>query len=142
MIAAAACLLFGLAVLNFFRINEANELSLISLVRITTARTDVISIVKNTDPATALFAPRLDEILDRHVIVVDDAKNLAAEKDHCIVLSAVQSTNAVAPVAQSPVRQPSRMAGVIDWFHRTISRRRAGDRLELADTYYLYEPKR
>jgi hypothetical protein len=137
---AALCFIYGFAVLSFFRANETQLLSLAQLVRGHTARSDAIVLVKDSDAATARLADRLDEPLDRHIIVVDDFKDLAAERGHWVILSAVPLDHSWKLDAQSAPPSPSPLSKVTDWFNHSISRRSAGDRLELSDTYYLYGP--
>jgi hypothetical protein len=92
------------------------------------------------DTATARLADRLDEVLDRHVIVVNDAKDLAAEKNRWTILSAKRLDHSWKLASQSAEPAHSGLSRITDWFNRSISRRSPGDRLELADTYYLYGP--
>lgn len=140
-ITALICFIYGLAVLMFFHANQANLLSLAGLVRAHTARSDIIAVVKNADPKTAALAYRLDEFLDRHVIVVDDPKDPAAGKNHCVVLSSVKLNGSLTLIAQSSAAPQSPLNRVDDWFNHSIARRNPGDRLELSETYFLYEPK-
>ena len=72
------CFIYGVAIVMFFRANEANQLSLIRLIRHSTKRSDCIVIIKNLDPETAAMAARFDEILDRRVAVADDLDHLPA----------------------------------------------------------------
>ena len=137
---AALCFVYGLAVLAFFRTNETQLLSLAQLVREHTARSDTIVIVSDMDAGTARLADRLDEPLDRRVIMVNDVKDLSAEKDRWVILSAVRLNDSWKLAAQSAGQTHTGLSKVTDWFNRSISRRSPGDRLELSDTYYLYGP--
>ncbi len=135
------CILYGLAVLIFLRTNENNSLSLLGLVRAHTQRSDIIVVVKNSDPDTAKVAGRLDEILDRRVIVLDDFKDLVGEKNHSVILSALKLDDSFTLVAQSSAHSQQWLSEVANWFNHSVARRNPGDRLELADAYYLYELK-
>ena len=137
---ALLCFICGFAVLMFFRTNEIGLLTLVKLVRQHTARSDTIVVLK-TDSSTAPWVDRLDEPLDRHVIVVDNVKDLA-NKGHCVILSAVKLDDPLPLIAQSVADPQSSLTHVANWFNRSISHRRAGDRLELSDTFYLYAPPR
>lgn len=137
---AALGFVYGLAFLIFFRANEANMLALGHLVREHTARSDVMVVLK-TDTNTADMAARLEEPLDRHIVVADKVGDFAGEKDHIIILSAVPLGDSFSLVAQSAARSQTWLNKVADWFNHTIAKRNPGDRLEMADTYFLYEPK-
>jgi hypothetical protein len=137
---ALVCFVYGFAVLVFFRANESNLLSLEHLVRQHTARSDTMVILKS-DSETARLIDRLDEPLDRHIIIVDDIEGLTNEKGHWVILSPVKLDDSLALIAQSAANQHSWLTEVADWFNHSISRRAPGDRIELAGTYYLYAPR-
>lgn len=137
---AALCFVYGYAALTFFRANEVQLLRLAHLVREHTARSDTLVIIKDKDAATARLTDRLDELLDRRMVVVDDMKELGDEKGHWVILSAVPLDDSLKLAAQSTAPPPSALNRITDWFNRFISRRRPGDRLELSDTYFLYGP--
>jgi len=134
---ALVSFVYGFAVLTFFRANEAELLTLAKLVRKHTSRSDTIVILK-TDPDTAPLADRLDEPLDRHVIVVNSVKDLANE-GHCVILSAIR-LDALPLIAQNTTASHSELSHLTEWFNRSVSHRRPGDRLELPEVYYLYAP--
>jgi hypothetical protein len=141
---ALLCFIYGLVVVFFFRANEANVLSLVNLVRQHTERSNCIVIVKNLDPETARMAPRFDEVLDRHVVVADDLDHLPASGASIVILSTASSSGVLNLLAQTSgggANSQSWPRKTADWFNHSIARRRPGDRLELADTYFLYETK-
>ncbi len=138
------CLVYALVLMVFFRANEANELSLIGLIRHHTGRSDFIVIVKSLDPETARIALRCDDKFDRHVVLVDDLDHLPAGKARVVILSTVPSGSGLNLLAQTSgggISSQPWLQKTADWFNRSIARRRPGDRVELADTYFLYEPK-
>jgi hypothetical protein len=140
---ALLCFIYGLAVMIFFRANETNALSLAGLVRQHTERSNCIVIVKDLDPETARMAPRLVEMLDRRVVVADDLGHLPASQTPLIILSTAPATRGLNLLAQTSgggTNSQSWLRKTADWFNHSIARRRPGDRLELADTYYLYGP--
>jgi hypothetical protein len=139
--ATLLCFLYGLAVLIFFRANALNSLSMVALVRENTPRSDDIVVVKSADPASAALANRFDEEVDRHVVLVDDFNGLAAEKVPYFILSSVSINGPFSLVAQKSVDDREWANRVADWFNHSIAHRRPGDRMELPDTYYLYQPK-
>ena len=94
----------------------------------------------NSSTTTAALADRLEEVLDRHVIIVNDLQELSGEKDQWVVLSAVELTGPLTLAAQSRTQQ-SWLSKVGVWFNHTIARRKPGDRLEASETYFLYEPR-
>jgi hypothetical protein len=136
--------IYGMAVMVFFRANETNELSLVKLVRQHTERSNCIVIVKNLDPETARMAPRFDAVLDRRVVVADDLDHLPASQTPIVILSTAPSSgglNLLAQTSDGGTNSQSWLRKTTDWFNHSIARRRPGDRLELAGTYFLYEPK-
>ncbi|MDR3457173.1 MAG: hypothetical protein P4N60_06975 [Verrucomicrobiae bacterium] len=139
---AAVCLVYGLAVVSFYRANGSEGRSLTRMVRHETARTDWIVLVKNVDPVTAQQSDRLDGTLDRHVVVVDDLKDLPAGQSLAILTAVPMNGGQL--IAQERVGSGSGLDAVLpkaaDWFNRTISRRKPGDRPEFASQYYLYRP--
>ena len=136
------CFGYSLAVLLFFRANETNMLALEKLVRQHTARSDTLVILKDSDSATAALADRLDEPLDRHMMVLNSTNDLAGQEGHWVILSSVKMDGPLTLTAESNVSSSSRLNQVSDWFNHSISRRSAGDRLELAEKYFLYEAAR
>ncbi len=136
------CFIYSLAVVEFFRANGLNGLTLAGLVRHHTERSDWIVVVKSIDPQTTEIAPRLDEHLDRHVLVVDDLDHLPAGRDF-VILSAVPA-GGLGLRAQASVGGPasqSLLQKTGDWFNHSIARRQPGDRIDFAGTYFLYETK-
>ena len=136
--------LYCLAVLIFFRANAANELSLVNLVRHHTERSACIVIVKGLDPQTAQLAPRFDELLDRRVVIIDDLHHLPGNQGPVVILSSVTLKDSVTLLAQTSGNGTSPrpwLQATVDWFNHSIARRRAGDRLELGNSYYLYRPE-
>jgi hypothetical protein len=137
---ALAGFVYGLAVLVCFRANENNLLSVAHLIHQNTARTDVIVTVKANDPNTASQAPRLDEPLDRRVIVVDDFQALAGETNHWMLLTSVNPGSSFTLVGQSTPPVQSWWSKPGEWFSRVVARRSANDRIGLSGTYFLYVP--
>ena len=136
--------IYGFAVMMFFRANETNQLSLVKLIRHHSKRSDCIVILKNLDPETAKMASRLDDIFDRRVSVADDIGHLPESKDQVVVLTSLPLSGAWNMMAQSSTdgtKSSSWLQHTANWFNHSIARRRRGDRLELADAYFLYKPK-
>lgn len=137
------CLVYGLTVTTFSRAKSADGRMLVSLVRQHTDRSDCIVIVKSLDPRTAQIAARLDETLDRRVVLVDNLDHLPAGDSRKVILSAVPATGGLklrAQTADSANAANSWPEAVGDWFNRAISRRQPGDRMDFARAYFLYEP--
>jgi hypothetical protein len=139
LVLALLCFVYGFAVLTFLRANEEELLSLMHLVREDTARPDTL-IIPKTDSVTVPMVARLNESLDRHIIIVDDVKGMAVTNNHCVILSAVELDNSLSLRAQSTAHSKLGLGPVTGWFDHSVAKRVPGDRLELADTYYLYEP--
>ncbi len=138
---AAACFIYALLVLAFYRTNGSEGRSLTSLVRHETARTDWIVVVKNLDPTTAHLADRLDETLDRHIALVDDVKDLPGGQRLAILTSVpMNGGQLIAEATAGADGLDATLQKAADWFNRTISHRNPGDRLEIPRHFYLYRP--
>lgn len=135
---ALLCFAYGFGVLAFFRTNQMDMLALTQLVRLNTPRSETIVIVKSADAATASISERLDEPLDRHVVVVNDFRELPQEKAGWVILSAQKLDHSFKLLARSTTDSQSWLNRVADWFNRSISRRSPGDRLDLSKNYFLY----
>lgn len=139
---AVICFCYGLTVLMFFRANEMSLLNVTKLVRQNSVRTNTIVFVRDVDPETAKIAERLSEVLDRHVETVDHLQAIADPTSNRLILSAVKLDDSFKLIAQKSIQSQSWSKKIIDWFNHTISKRNPGDRLELADTYFLYSASR
>jgi hypothetical protein len=137
---ALTAFVYGLAVLVCFRANENHLLFVTQLIHQNTARSDVIVAVKENDSDTALQASRLDEQIDRHVIVADNFQALAGETNHWVLLTAVNPGARFTLIAQSPPPSQSWISKPGEWFSHFIAKRSANDRLDLPGPYYLYVP--
>jgi hypothetical protein len=137
----AAAFAFGLVVLLFYREHQSRLLSLVSMVRSHSARTDDIVVVRDLDTNTVELAPRLSEVLDRWLVIVDDLPDAA----HPVPASFLLSTAPVPgnwPLAARGTNDPLQSLPLLheplDWFSKNIARRAPGDRINAAETYYLY----
>jgi hypothetical protein len=136
----ALCFVYGFAVLTFFRVNEMGLLTVVKLVREHTARSDTLVVLKS-DSYLVPLVDRLDEALDRHMVVVDNIEQAASES-HYVILSPVKLDGSLTLVAESNASAHSWMTGIADWFNRSISKRAPGDRMNLPETYYFYTSHR
>ena len=141
------CFGYGLSVFFFFRANERNTLALVNLIRHTTERSDVVIVFQELNPETTLLAPRLSEMFDRNVILVKELGDLPVRETGVVVLSAKPLAMSVPPDRFAVLGQTYRSGrlsylwAISDWFNRSISRRQPGDRLEVADQYFLYRER-
>jgi hypothetical protein len=134
---------YSFMVLEFYRIHNADEQSLMKFVRCSTARSATIVISRESDPALAGMAERLSEPFDRHVTVSDSIPNsdpgvtnvfwltATAANGHKLAAASTGGDNVIdnAPVIAVPLR----------WYSRFIAHRRPGDKMEVAGKYYLYQ---
>jgi hypothetical protein len=142
VIILAGAFFYGLTILICFRVNSINNFSVIHLVREATVRSDWIAVVKELDPVTAAISSRLSDELDRHVILVNEMKDLP-RADNVVILSSHQiQEDGVKLIAQAEI--DSSKAGFVflqkitTWFNLYISRRKVGDKIDYATDYYLY----
>jgi hypothetical protein len=135
-------LAYAVSVIFLFRIHNANELSLVKLIRGHTARSDLIVIASDRDSETANLATRLPPLFDRNVVVVRNLKEWQDIHSRNFLLSAsdlreklrLTARNARDPVANWPLLQ-----GALHWYSKNFARRNPGDKMSFPDTYYLYE---
>jgi hypothetical protein len=136
------CFAYGLCVLFILRANEADLLSLVRLIRHDTGRSDLVVLVRNSDPQTVDLAPRLPEVLDRRVVVINQFYDLPAMENRAVILSSVPLNGNLRVLAQSDsgeTKSRSWETKLADWFNESIARRRPGDRLNVAPRYFLYD---
>jgi len=138
----AVCLLYGLAVVFAYRANGAEGRVLTGLIRHQTARTDWIVLVKNLAPITMQMADRMDSTLDRHVVVVEELKDLPVGQGLAILTEMPMEGGQL--LAESRAGSGAGLDAVMQkaalWFRLHIAHRRADDRPEFAPHYYLYRP--
>jgi hypothetical protein len=142
VVTATICLVYGLAVVLFYRANGSDGRNLIGMVRHHTARPDWVVLVKSLDPVTLSLGERLDGNIDRHVVVVDDLKELPAGQKFFILAEMPMDDGQL--VAESQAGSGGGLDAIMqktaNWFNRTIAHRKPGDRPEFAPHYYLYRP--
>jgi hypothetical protein len=130
---------FGLAILLVNRIHASQLYSLVALVRKQSLRGDQIVVVESRDPQLVAVLNRLEENLDREVALVDTPPAPQNSASGAVLLSAVPMTNGWRETGHTqPANSLPFINNALEWFTRHISKRKAGDKMELADTYYLY----
>jgi len=131
---------FGLAVLEIYREHDKTLFSLIALVRRNTARSDQIVVVAGRDAGLAAETGRLTEAFDRWIVVTDKLPERASAPTPAFLLSAQPIEGGAPPTASSAIKSQAMpmVDGALQWFMKHVSRRKPGDRLEMAETYYLY----
>ena len=125
-------------VLSLYHFHNSAEINLVQFLRSQTSRMDTIAINPVTDPdLAAMVELRLPELFDRHVIQA--ASNLDTNTP-VVFLTAVENSQPGQLLArsQAPERPPV-IENALNWYSRTIAHRRAGDKLDFGDTYFLYQ---
>jgi hypothetical protein len=137
---AAAVFGFGVAVMLADRSNSAQQDSLTFLIRSATARGDEILVVNSRDPQLAAMAQRLPEVFDRSVVVLDKLPAPQASSSGAMLLSALplEGSWKLAGSNAGPHQSIALVDDALAWFRQHISHRKPGDRLEMAESYYLY----
>jgi|GEM_PF-2015109 len=133
---------FGFVILLTYREQGAQLNSLIALVRAHTPRSEILAVPRSVDPQTAAEVKRLDELLDRRLIVVDRVPDPQHPAPAGFVLSGVALEGAWSPIARStpdPLQSVPLLRGALNWFNQRVSRRKSGDRLDLPETFFLYQ---
>jgi hypothetical protein len=139
--ALTAVFVYAFVVLLFYHIHNGQELALVRLIRANTARPAVIFIARDADPGLANVVARLPELFDRRVVTLDNISNfkeglpnnflLTAEKNYGYQLAARGDSSG--GIEKLPLARQ-----LLAWYSRYIAHRRAGDKMEFGDEYYLY----
>jgi hypothetical protein len=138
LVGAIAAFCFGLVVVVAVRVHNFSLISLVTLVRQDTHRSDEILISAARDPQLARVADRLDQAFDRRVVVVN---TLPASENSGpgILLTASPLENGEREVGRMRSADQSPLIGrPLAWFSKHIIRRKAGDKVEIGETCYLY----
>ena len=134
---------YAVVVLTAAQAHNERELGLEALIEQHTSRDTVVVISHGTDPALADIGPRLPEMFDRHVVVVPDtsAISLAGVPEKRVFLTAANPPpeKIIGQTELNPSARPV-LRKMLDWYSRHIAHRRAGDKLELGEKYFLYQP--
>jgi hypothetical protein len=140
----AAVFCFAWAVLFFYRSRQENIMPLITLVRLHTDRSATLVIESNRDPDLAREATRLQDAFDRRVDVVDTFGAGVGFPGTTLLLTASESGERgllAGRCSQYRMTSGPWVDRMLAWYAKTISHRQAGDRIELATDYLLYEVK-
>ncbi len=133
---------FAWAVIFFYRSRQENVMPLINLVRLHTQRSVTLVIESNRDPDLAWEVLRLQEALDRHIKVVETLGAEFSFRGATLLLTASESGARGSLAGRSSHYRMKSLPWVdrlLAWYGRNISHRQAGDRIELAPDYLLYE---
>ncbi len=139
----AATFVYGFIVLTAYHTHNEQELNLVGMIRAHTDRDTTIVIRLDTDPALKGMDLRLPELFDRHVVVVPDstAASLADVPAKRLFLTTVP------PVSEKILGQTGGaenenpvLKKLLGWYAHYIAHRRPGDKLDLPDKFFLYQP--
>jgi hypothetical protein len=143
VLAPVGVLLYGTIVMIFFRIHNAGEFELVSMIRHDTARADTIAVAAR-DPALAGIADRFPELFDRNFLVISNVASLDSLPGRKFLLSSVELPGALHLVAHSTADAISRnglLQAPLAWYSKHIAKRNPGDKMEVPAVCYLYEPQ-
>jgi hypothetical protein len=137
----AVAFAYGWAVLFFSRTYQEGYMPLAHSVRLSTERPAAIVVARDRDPALAVEAPRLAEILDRRVVIIDSLGEAAKPSRPAYLLTAqpLAGQTAIARTREQRKAAPAWVDQALAWFGRTIARRQAGKRIELFNDYLLFK---
>jgi hypothetical protein len=136
-----AAFVYGICVLLIFRVHNANQFALVKFIRDQTRRADSIVIAADRDPKLAGLAERLPGMIDRHLVVVTNLAGWQATSGNYL-LSASDTPDLGRAISyrQGEVsRGCPGLEKMLVWYSHAIARRRAGDKPDLDDAYYLYQ---
>ena len=136
----ATAFAYGFVVLAFYHVHNSRQLALMKLIRANTTRQAIILIAHDTDPKLADMQERLPELFDRHLVVLDKIPNPDAGMTNGFLLTAVKNDRhqLVADGDGGGIDGLPLMKQMLAWYSRVIAHRRAGDKLEFGEQYYLY----
>ena len=139
--ALGATFAYGFVVLSLYHIHNGQEFVLVKLVRGNTARPANILITRDADPKLADIQERLQEPLDRHIVVLDKIAEADAGMTNTFWLTATKQDGRklVASTGGDGIDGPPLAKQLLGWYSRVIAHRRAGDRMDFDAQYYLYQ---
>ena len=134
-------LAYGFLVLFFYHVHNGRQLAVLKLIRDHTLRSAVILIARDTDPGLADLEPRLPELFDRRVEVVEQITKLDREPVENFWLTA-ETNRSFQLVGRTAGMDdnggPPLIGQMLQWYSRSIAHRRAGDKLDFGENYYVY----
>jgi len=133
----AVTLLYGAMVMAMTYANTERETNLIVLVREHSARPATIVIARDTDPDLAAIELRLPELIDRRIVVIPTISDVATVPAPRVVLTAVRPAPGGVVAETSQAGNGPVLNKLIGWYSHYIAHRRAGDKLEIGDKYFL-----
>lgn len=141
LVVLAMAFVYVFAVLSFYHIHNGQELALVKFIRSNTARPAIILIARDTDPKLTDIAERLPELFDRRVIALDKTSSFDTGMTNGFLLTAVKNNGYQLAARSNDVGGTEGLAlmkQMLEWYSRVIAHRRAGDKLEFGEEYYLY----
>jgi hypothetical protein len=135
----AAAFIYGFGMLAMGHAHIDRQMALIHFIRDHTPRSATIWVVADADPVLAGLINRLD--LDRHRLVAPTGAGIVPAGTNDFVL-----TESPPKLSQqnfhlnNRIRDDSWLKSIPRWYARVVAHRRAGDKVEVADDYYLYKP--
>ena len=139
----AVTFIYSFTVLTAYHAHNGAELNLVGMIRAHTDRDTTIVIRLDTDPALKGMDLRLPELFDRHVVVVPDstAASLADVPAKRLFLTTIPPVSEkILGQAGGAENENSVMKKLLGWYTHYIAHRRPGDKLELSDKFFLYQP--
>lgn len=128
---------YGILLAFMLRVNSIEQNNFITFVRGHTARQTIIHIPEG-DVWLVQNSPRLTAMLDR-VIAIQSNGTATVRGDHVLTTKLAEQHGRLVAQSDNEKSWAVRLAELpLEWYRKTIVRRRVGDRLEMPPTYYLY----
>jgi hypothetical protein len=117
-------------------------LSLVTLIRANTARSDVVAMASEQDPHTSRLVGFLPEQLDRSILLTDTVPDSSHPVPAPFFLSPARldgnKWSLVGQTSDGPLSSLPILRRVSEWYMSRVSRRKPAELLDLVGTYYLY----
>jgi hypothetical protein len=139
-LAVLAAGVYGFVIITLVHQNNTSEFALVRFVRSETPRPATIVIDANRDPALMSMANRLPELLDRQVTVVTNfTGGQLSSGSYLLTGSQAPAAGRLGAANTNSFDHGSLIQSMLKWYGQHISHRRAGDKMNVADSYFLYE---
>jgi hypothetical protein len=128
-------------IITLAHLHNSSEVALIRFVRSETPRPATIMIDANRDPTLVSMAARLPEMFDRQITVATNfTVGQLSPGVYLFTGSQAPVVGRLAAASTNSYDHASMIQSMLKWYGQHISRRRAGDKMNVADSYFLYGP--
>lgn len=131
-------LVYGFGVLSFYQVSKQQELALIRFVQVNTPRSATLLVAQDKDPELASLINRYE--FDRHYTVIPSLATAESWGTNTFVLTMTPPPGRLVTHLDNRITQDSWRRRLLAWYARVIAHRNPGDKVEVGNDYYLYQP--